>query len=134
MLKRMGSSRPTQIHLEQSTTDAFFQRGREMAQAADSSAKIKPRRLISFEDPSIMAALLTPRRTALFVDVRDRAGTIAEVANRLGRSARAVNRDVEFFAQLGIFVVEPAADGLAGIYRRVRADADKLVLSCVIGE
>lgn len=132
MLGYMASIRPMHTDIEHSTTEAFFQRGREIAQLAGRGCKLQARHTVTFEDLGEMAGLLVPRRVALFIAVNERVGTIAEVAARLGRSTRAVSRDVAFFAKLGIFTIESSPDGPQGIYREVRSVADKLVLTCVI--
>ena len=100
---------------------------------ADRGGRLKRRRTVTFEDPTAMAALLAPRRVALFMAISEKAGTIADVAARLGRSAHAVSRDVAFFAQLGIFIVDSSQEGVRGVHREVRAATDRLVLTCVIG-
>lgn len=134
MLECMAPVRPIPTIIEHATTEDFFRRGREIARLADRRGKLKARRIVSFDDPGEMAVLLAPRRFALLLAVWQRAGTIADLAARLQRSTRAVSRDVVLFARLGILVVEHSQNAPLGMNRKVRAVADKLVLTCVVGQ
>jgi predicted transcriptional regulator len=129
MLDRMT---PMKTLVQTATTEEFFQRGRVVARAADRGARMICRRVISFEEPAEMAALLTPKRLALFSAVSALPGPIADVAARLQRSPRTVMQDVNLFTQLGIFIIESTPDAPRGGRRVVRATTDELDLRCVV--
>lgn len=114
------------------TTAEFFQRGREVARLADRGARMVAQRIISFEDPADIAALLTPKRLALFSAVSAMPESIADVAARLQRNPRAVSQDVNLFVRLGIFVFESTQDASRGQRRKVRAATHELEIRCVI--
>jgi predicted transcriptional regulator len=114
--------------VQTTSTELFFSRGRALARRADHRKRISPRRVLSFEDPADMLAVLTPRRIALFVAAKSTPGSIRELATRLGRSPSAIRRDVNALAHLGVLLVEP----LAGDGMRIRAGATELRCICVV--
>lgn len=128
----MKLSTPKKTIVQTATAEEFFSRGRVVARSADRGATMAARRVISFEDPADMAALLTPKRLALFSAVSVMPGSVAEVASRLKRSPRAVRQDVKLFARLGIFVVESVLDAAHGGRREVRATTHELEVRCLI--
>ena len=61
----------------------FFKRGKLVAKLADQGKGIPQEHIIAFEDPEDMARLITTAKLALFREVRQGAGSITELAERL---------------------------------------------------
>ena len=63
-----------QLTIKTGTEDDFFNRGREIAQAADQGKSLVESHIISFEDPAHMMKLVTEGRLALFRAVKELSG------------------------------------------------------------
>ena len=61
----------------------FFKRGREVARLADQGKPILAERVIAYEDPEDLARILTTAKIALFRVIKDRPGSITDIAARL---------------------------------------------------
>ena len=88
----------TTFTIKTGTEDDFFQRGRELARAADRGEPLPDERIISFEDPADVMKLVTAARLALFRTVKEMPGSITEIAERLHRDRSAVKRDLDELA------------------------------------
>ena len=92
--------RKTDIRVE--PVEAFFERGRKIAQLADEGKRLPASRVVAFEDVADLLALLTPQRVLLLKTVKETPGSIAELARRLNRDRSAVTRDVQVLERFGV--------------------------------
>ena len=95
--------RKTEIRLE--PVEAFFERGRRIAQLADEGKRIPASRVVAFEDVEDLLAVLTQRRVLLLKTLKETPGSIAELARRLKRDRSAVTRDVQVLERYGVVEV-----------------------------
>lgn len=109
----------------------FFKRGRETARLADEGKPIPAERTIAYEDPEDLARILTAAKIALFRAIRERPGSITEIAARLKRDRSAVKRDIDDLAQAGLVSVEEKPSPGHGRLKEVRAAAQRVVLEAV---
>lgn len=65
----------TTLTIKTGTEAEFFQRGRQLAQAADRAEAIPEAQVLSFEDPADMMKLITTARLALFRAVKEMPGS-----------------------------------------------------------
>ena len=111
--------------------EGFFKRGREVARLADQGKPIPTERVIAYEDPEDLARILTTAKIALFRVIKDRPGSITDIAARLKRDRSAVKRDIDDLEKAGLVsIAEKAAPG-HGRLKEVCAVADKVVLTAV---
>ena len=75
--------------------EGFFKRGREVARLADQGKPIPAERVIAYENPEDLARILTTAKIALFRVIKDRPGSITDIAARLKRDRSAVKRDID---------------------------------------
>lgn len=94
----------------------FFARGRKLAALADGAQPLPHERVISFEDPVELLKLLTAARLELFRSVKAQAGSISEIAQRLGRDRRSVQRDVAELERAGLLTVDPGPGRARQVY------------------
>ena len=73
----------SKVIIKTGTTADFFKRGRKVAKLADQGARLAEEQIISFEDPGDVLRLLTTARLALFRTIKERPGSITDVAERL---------------------------------------------------
>jgi len=99
-----------------------------LAQAADRGEAITPERIISFEDPTDLAKLITTTRLALFRTVKDSPGSISDIAARLHRDRSAVKRDLHELEQAGLVTIAEKRLPGHGRMKEVRATAAKFQL------
>ncbi|OFZ70175.1 MAG: transcriptional regulator [Betaproteobacteria bacterium RBG_16_58_11] len=95
------------VIIKTGTEEDFFKRGRKVAKLADLGAHLTDERIISFEDPADLLRLLTTARLALFRAIKERPGSITDMAERLHRDRSAVKRDVDELEKVGLVRVEP---------------------------
>ena len=81
------------------SVEGFFKRGREIARLADQGKPIPAERVIAYEDPEELARILTTAKIALFRAIKERPGSITDIAARLNRDRSAVKRDIDDLAQ-----------------------------------
>lgn len=109
--------------------DAFFQRGKRVAQLADEGNPIPHEHIISFEDPQDLAKLVTTAKLLLFREIRNCPGSITDLALRLQRDRSAVKRDVDALARLGLLEIEEKPLPGHGRMKEVRAVAEQVLLA-----
>ena len=118
--------------IKTSNTEGFFKRGREVARLADQGKPIPTERVIAYEDPEDLARILTTAKIALFRVIKERPGSITDIAGRLKRDRSAVKRDIDDLERAGLVsVVEKASPG-HGRLKEVCAVADNIVLTAVL--
>ena len=123
----------SQFTITTSTEQAFFQRGRKLARAADEGESLAAERILSFEDPAEMMKLISAARLALFRAVRQAPGSITDIATRLQRDRSAVKRDLDALERAGLVtIVETTLPG-HGRMKQVHASATRLTLMAEVG-
>jgi predicted transcriptional regulator len=93
----------TEIRVER--VDAFFERGRKLARAADKGDAIPPSRVVAFEDVESLLPVLTEKRVLLLKQVKETPGSIGALAKKLNRDRSAVTRDVQVLERFGVIRV-----------------------------
>ena len=114
------------------SVEGFFKRGRDIARLADQGKPIPAERVIAYEDPEELARILTTAKIALFRAIKERPGSITDIAARLNRDRSAVKRDIDDLEQAGLVSVEERLHPGHGRLKEVRASADRIVLEAVI--
>jgi predicted transcriptional regulator len=114
--------------IKTSSVEDFFKRGRAAARLADQGKPIPAERVIAYEDPEDLARILTTAKIALFRAIKERPGSITDIATRLKRDRSAVKRDIDDLAQAGLVSVEEKPSPGHGRLKEVRAAADRVVL------
>jgi predicted transcriptional regulator len=109
--------------------DDFFKRGKVVAKLADQGRIIPREHIIAFEDPEDLARLITTAKLALFREVRQSAGSITELAERLHRDRSAVKRDVDELEKAGLIEVQDMPLPGHGRKKEVRAIAEQILLA-----
>nr|AGE14143.1 putative uncharacterized protein [uncultured prokaryote] len=110
----------------------FFKRGREIARLADQGKAIPAEQIIAYEDPEDLARMLTTAKIALFRAIRERPGSITDIATRLHRDRSAVKRDIDDLTQAGLLRVEEKIHPGHGRLKEVRVVATRVVLEAVL--
>ncbi len=118
--------------IKTSSVEDFFKRGRDIARLADHGKPIPAERVIAFEDPETLARILTTAKIALFRAIKERPGSITDIAARLKRDRSAVKRDIDDLEQAGLVSVEERSLPGHGRQKEVRASADKVLIEAVI--
>ena len=95
--------RKTEIRVER--VDAFFERGRKFAKAADKGDAIPPSRMVVFEDVESLLHVLTEKRVLLLKQVKETPASISVLAKKLKRDRSAVARDVQVLERFGVVQV-----------------------------
>jgi predicted transcriptional regulator len=114
------------------SVEGFFKRGRDIARLADQGKPIPAERVIAYEDPEELARILTTAKIALFRAIKERPGSITDIAARLNRDRSAVKRDIDDLEQAGLVSVEERLHPGHGRLKEVRAAAERIVLEAVI--
>jgi predicted transcriptional regulator len=95
--------RKTEIRVER--VDAFFERGRKLAKAADKGDAIPAGRVVAFEDVASLLHVLTEKRVLLLKQVKETPTSISLLAKRLKRDRSAVTRDVQVLERFSVIQV-----------------------------
>jgi predicted transcriptional regulator len=90
----------TEIRVE--TPDAFFERGRKLARAADRGSRIAPARVVAFEDVEALLHVLSEKRVLLLKQLKETPASITDLARTLKRDRSAVTRDVQLLERFGV--------------------------------
>lgn len=110
----------------------FFKRGRDIARLADQGRPLAAEQIITYEDPEDLACILTAAKIALFRAIKERPGSITELAHRLGRDRSAVKRDLDDLVQARLVRVEEKPHPGHGRLKEARAVADRVVIEAVL--
>jgi len=116
------------LTIKTGTEDDFFQRGRQLARAADRREALPSESTISFEDPADVVKLITTARLALFRAIKEMPGSITQISERLHRDRSAVKRDVDELARAGLVTVSEKVLPGHGRMKEVRATAQRISL------
>ena len=84
---------------------AFFERGRELAKAADRGDAIPSSRVVAFEDVASLLHVLTEKRVLLLKQIKETPTSISLLAKKLKRDRSAVTRDVQVLERFGVVQV-----------------------------
>jgi predicted transcriptional regulator len=95
--------RKTEIRVER--VDTFFERGRELAKAADRGLAIPSSRVVAFEDVDSFLHVLTEKRVLLLKQIKQTPTSISLLAKKLNRDRSAVARDVQLLERFGVVQV-----------------------------
>jgi predicted transcriptional regulator len=93
----------TEIRIER--VDAFFERGRKLAKAADRRGALPFSRVVAFEDIGSLLKVLTEKRVLLLKQVKETPTSISILAKKLKRDRSAVTRDVQLLERFGVIQV-----------------------------
>jgi predicted transcriptional regulator len=115
------------------TTEEFFKRGRKVAKLADQGERMPEEQIISFEDPGDVLRLLTAARLELFRAIKERPGSITDVAERLHRDRSAVKRDVDALEKAGLVRINPKVLPGHGLMKEVSVAAKRFQLEAHLG-
>jgi predicted transcriptional regulator len=85
--------------------EAFFERGRKLARAADNGDAIPPSTVVAFEDLASLLHVLTEKRVLLLKQVKQTPASIGALAKKLNRDRSAVTRDVQVLERFGVIEV-----------------------------
>jgi predicted transcriptional regulator len=85
--------------------DAFFERGRKLAKAADKGDAIPSSRMVAFEDVESLLHVLTEKRVLLLKQIKETPTSISALARKLKRDRSAVTRDVQVLERFGVVQV-----------------------------
>ena len=122
----------SKLTIKTGTEDDFFQRGRQLAQAADRGQVLPEESTISFEDPADVVKLITAARLTLFRTIKEMPGSITDISERLHRDRSAVKRDVDELARAGLVTVAVKVLPGHGRMKEVRATAQQVSLMAVV--
>jgi predicted transcriptional regulator len=103
--------------------EGWTRRALERAKAMDEGRPFPPSRGLAFESMEELVLLLTPTRLDLLGTLKDRAVSIGELADILGRDVSALHRDLSALKR-GIFSSVQVANPENGQVRAVSAPAD----------
>ena len=117
----------SKLMINTGTEDDFFQRGRQLARAADSGKALPSESTTSFEDPADVVKLITTARLALFRAIKEMPGSITQISERLHSDRCAVKRDVDELAAGLVTVSEKVFPGHNRM-KEVRATAQRISL------
>ncbi|WP_255429312.1 MarR family transcriptional regulator [Ramlibacter albus] len=110
----------------------FFERGRRIAKAADSSEVIPEEAVVTFGDPVELVRALTPSRLELVAAVKAKPDSIQGIADRVHRDRSAVRRDLQALIDAGIVLVERRVLPGHGTMKFLQVPAKKVVLQAVL--
>lgn len=122
----------TKTRIETGTEAAFFARGKRIARQADRDEALAETHIITFDDPTEVAQLLTQARIGLFRTIKAEPASITAIATRLHRDRSAVKRDVDALLAAGLVSVETTANPGHGTCKVVRAIASRVDLHVLI--
>lgn len=118
----------SKLTIKTGTEKDFFQRGRQLARAADRSQALPDEKTISFEDPAEVVKLITAARLALFRTIKEMPGSITQISERLHRDRSAVKRDVDELVRAGLVTVSEKVLPGHGRMKEVRVTAQRVSL------
>jgi predicted transcriptional regulator len=112
--------------------EGFGKRSLDRARKLDRGEKLKPEKIITFENPVEMSKVLTPQRVRLYQIVKRRETTVTGLANDLKRDRSSVSRDVRLLELKGLLTTYQATNPGHGRVKIVTAPVDKLTLTAEI--
>lgn len=85
--------------------------------------------VLFFEDTENLVRLVTVARMNLLRAIREKAGSITEISTRLHRDRRAVKRDLDVLASVGLVCFEEIPLPGHGRQKEVRASTEQVLLA-----
>jgi len=122
----------TKLTIKTGTEEDFFERGRQLAKAADRDEPLPDEQTIIFEDPADVMKLITAARLALFRAVKEMPGSITQISQRLHRDRSAVKRDVDELERAGLVTIADKVLPGHGRMKEVRATANLFSLQAEV--
>ena len=93
----------SKVEIRTDGVQGFFERARETARKLDRGRRIAPEFTVTFENPEDMLRCLTNQRARLIREIKAAEATpISELAAKLRRNRRAVDRDVSVLESAGL--------------------------------
>lgn len=111
------------------TTEAFFNRGKDIAHLADAGKTIPESFMISFEDPKDFSKIVSPARLALIASVRKESASLTDLAKKLHRDRSAVKRDISLLETFGLVSIMERNNPGHGKIKEVSATSEKILFS-----
>jgi predicted transcriptional regulator len=112
--------------------DAFFARGKTIAELADAGKPIPNEWIISFGDPADLLKILTPARLELIGALKSGPSSITAISDRLHRDRSSVSKDVEQLQVCGLLkVVQKVLPG-HGRQKEVSLTAPRMQLQAML--
>ncbi len=106
----MSNEKINKVLIKAESVENFFARGRETAKLLDQNKTVKPRRIISFEDPRDLIKFLTAAKINLLSTIRKHPDSLSNLAKLLNRSRAAINKDIQLLEAIGIVKSEYVAN------------------------
>lgn len=122
----------TKTRIGTGTAAEFFARGKRLARQVDRGQSLAETLILTFDDPTEVAQLLTQARIGLFRTIKAEPASITAIATRLHRDRSAVKRDVDALLAAGLVSVETATNPGHGTHKVVRAVASRVDLHVLI--
>jgi predicted transcriptional regulator len=122
--------RKSEIRVER--VDAFFERGRKLAKAADKDDAIPFSTMVAFEDVESLLHVLTEKRVLLLKQIKDTPASISALAKILKRDRSAVTRDVQVLERFGVVQVTEKPLPGHGRQKWITPLAGKIQLTAVL--
>ena len=117
-----------QLTIHTDGLEGFRRRSLELTRKLDRGEKLKPEKIIAFEDPIEMAKVLSPERVRLYQVVKQRETSVTDLANGLKRDRSSVSRDVRLLELKGLLTTHEAPNPGHGRVKMVAAPVEKLML------
>lgn len=122
----------TTVTIKNGDVAEFFKRGKEVAKLADSGQQIPQSRLIGFEDPTALAAVITAHKLKIIRAVRAKPAGVGVIAKKVGRHETAVARDIRQLTKFGILKVRKVKNPGHGTMNFVEPAADEIELRATV--
>lgn len=120
------------ITIKTGTADEFFSRARATAKVLDAGKSVKGGVTISFEKPEEMLRFLSERRLKLLRAVRNRPGSIKELASSVHRKPDAVAKDLRLLNEAGLIVIRKVPNAKHGTMNYIEPVSDEVRLEAVV--
>jgi predicted transcriptional regulator len=103
--KKIATHKKAKVTITTDGERGFFERGKEIAKLADAGKFIPASRIINFDSPEEMLAILTKVRRNLMALLRERDASITDIANLLRRDRAAVAKDIKLLEHYGLVTI-----------------------------
>lgn len=105
------------------TTDGmrgFFKRGKAIAKLADQGKPIPHVRIINFDNPEDMLAILTKARRHLMMVIREGASSIPKIVQLTHRDRAAIVKDIKLLEKYGLITISKETNPGHGLRKIIR--------------